>query len=1363
MIQIVIVPNPFEPHFKAIKNVERMYKLPVTAYYPEGMEDGIYALNGAVLDDPEHTYPPDGSQIVVSPHVAGGGFKKVFGFIAMIALTVYAGHVAAGLWGKALGSAFMAGEIGATLASGAILLIGGRLVSAISGKAQMPSMNLDYDRERSQTYSWDIPAPVQSEGNIMGVTYGECIPQPQVLTQHVESVGNKQYLNLLLCGGEGPVDEITNIRIGNNDIGNYTGVEMETRLGLNDQEPISFFNNTPIDHTVDLELGDVPIVQTTQSKKAKKIEITLAWPGGLYRMKDDGNMTNTTVKFTLSYRKHGDKDWIDANKQAKIDGTWSKTVSGKTYTVNSLSGVTVHPDAPIEVWTITPVFQTRNVTVQTAGGKKTVSEKYITYTVAGSVSGQTATIIGGTDYTQGIPYDNGKVKFTISGNSKATLETYTVDLSKTAATNEGLVETYAINNLEEAQYDVRVLLTSRDKSSRASSITRWNIMTTYNDGKYARPNKVLVGLRILATNQLSGGVPSVNWRQKRSTVYVWDPKTSVYVEKSAQNPIWAAYDILHQCHKLKNINTGEYEYVVDGVSKDRFTKYWEQWLEAAAYADEYVPIPEQVQSYYAGTIKKDDVEMERRFQFDAYYDTSQKRIKAAQKAADVGHAAIISHGDDIGIAVDKPGTMTQIFGEGRTTMSSVTGTFTSLDERARSVEITYNETQNDFKNTKFTVRSQAWEDSDQDNTADQTLFGVCRRSQAWREAVYTLAQNERQTQMLEFSADIDAMVSEYGDIIGWNHSISKIGKISGRVVSVDGSTVKLDKTTDVVAGTTYQIMFQLANDALVTRSIVAEETGTFDTFTVSTPFDADAVPQQYDNYALGDDEKAVKPFRITSITRTGDMTCSVKAIEYSEALYSDDLDFSKYPIIDYTPTTNWSEVTDLKAIEQTYQQRDGSVTSSIVVSWSMDFVDYSNSYVVSVKRGDGDFKEFYHGTAQRCVIPNVNTLETYTILVQVAKDVARTQGVTTKVYITGKDSPPPDVKRFDVVQSGTNMTAVIDEVDAPDIDYYEIRQGTTWEKSTLVGVFSGSKYVFPAVNNGTITYFCKARDRSGNYSENPAIAIVAVAGLPERNVIYEQDFAPDTWTMENMVETMDGAWRIRGKKILADYDLFFDIFGGEMLVMDNGTITLPTIDLGDGMIDPADYWIDSNGYYHIRYTKTVGDFDTFASMFGANLEYRELNYLFATGTKINVTASTVGNAKYVVEYRTSIDGENWGGWMPENVTQFQGRYVQVRVTCDSLDNIGNVYVRGISVTIDVPDTEEIIENVMLSKDAPTVITFKHSFKSIRSIAVYAQDLAGKQATVFIEDSNEKEVTISVVDDTGARMSGLVQKISVRGY
>ena len=1230
----------------------------------------------------------------------------------------------------------------------------------------MPSLSYE-DHQTTQTYGWDIPTPVQSEGNLLGVTYGECIPQPQILTQHVESVGNKQYLNLLLCGGEGPVDEITHIRIGNNDIGNYSGVQMETRLGTNDQEPISFFNNTPIDHSVDLELGDIPVIQTTQSKKATKLEITLSWPGGLFHMNDNGSYSNTTVKFSFLYRKHGTSDWLGASKTFSTSGQWNYTTSSekrtRRHTVNSLSDVSIYPAAVIETWTITPVFKTRQVQRRKRWRTVIVNETYITYDVSGSVSGYTGTAIGGTDYSQSVYYDNGKVRFRVCGNATASISIYYADYAKTAATNEPLVESYSIENLEPAQYDIRVLLTYRDKSSRASSITRWNIMTSYDDGKYARPNKVLIGLRIQATNQLSGGVPSVNWRQKRSTVYVWDPDTSAYVEKSAQNPIWAAYDILHQCHKLKNINTGEYEYVVDGVSKDRFTKYWEQWLEAAAYADEYVPVPGQVRSYYAGTISEDDIDMERRFQFDAFFDTSQKRIKAAQKAAEVGHAAIISHGDDIGIAVDKPGTMTQIFGEGRTTMSSVTGTFTSLDERARSVEITYNETQNDFKNTKFTVRSQAWEDSDQDNTADQTLFGVCRRSQAWREAVYTLAQNERQTQMLEFSADIDAMVSEYGDIIGWNHSISKIGKISGRVVSVDGSTVKLDKTTDVVAGTTYQIMFQLANDALVTRSIVAEETGTFDTFTVSTPFDADAVPQQYDNYALGDDEKAVKPFRITSITRTGDMTCSVKAIEYSEALYSDDLDFSKYPIIDYTPTTNWSEVTDLKAIEQTYQQRDGSVTSSIVVSWSMDFVDYSNSYVVSVKRGDGDFKEFYHGTAQRCVIPNVNTLETYTILVQVAKDVARTQGVTTKVYITGKDSPPPDVKRFDVVQSGTNMTAVIDEVDAPDIDYYEIRQGTTWEKSTLVGVFSGSKYVFPAVNNGTITYFCKARDRSGNYSENPAIAIVAVAGLPERNVIYEQDFAPDTWTRENMVETMGGAWRIRGKKILADYDLFFDIFGGEMLVMDNGTITLPTIDLGDGMIDPADYWIDSNGYYHIRYTKTVGDFDTFASMFGANLEYRELNYLFATGTKINVTASTVGNAKYVVEYRTSINGENWGGWMPENVTQFQGRYVQVRVTCDSLDNIGNVYVRGISVTIDVPDTEEIIENVMLSKDAPTVITFKHSFKSIRSIAVYAQDLAGKQATVFIEDSNEKEVTISVVDDTGARMSGLVQKISVRGY
>lgn len=76
-----------------------------------------------------------------------------------------------------------------------------------------------------------MPTIQTNEGGVIGETYGECIPAPQLLMEHVETVGNDQYLNLLLCGGYGPVDAIYDLRIGNTAIGNFQDVMIETRLG----------------------------------------------------------------------------------------------------------------------------------------------------------------------------------------------------------------------------------------------------------------------------------------------------------------------------------------------------------------------------------------------------------------------------------------------------------------------------------------------------------------------------------------------------------------------------------------------------------------------------------------------------------------------------------------------------------------------------------------------------------------------------------------------------------------------------------------------------------------------------------------------------------------------------------------------------------------------------------------------------------------------------------------------------------------------------------------------------------------------------------------------------------------------------
>ncbi len=199
-------------------------------------------------------------------------------------------------------------------------------------------------------------------------------------------------------------------------------------------------------------------------------------------------------------------------------------------------------------------------------------------------------------------------------------------VKETGNTNSALRRTYKIEGLDVGQYDIRVTLIDRDKSTRASSYTQWTLLTAYDDGIYSRPNKVLVALRILATNQLSGGTPQVTWRQRRETVSVYDPKRKTYVNKAADNPIWAAYDILHHARHLADPNTGAWKYIVDGVPHTAIDPYFDEWESAAAYADELI------ENQYG--------EKEKRFLFDAIFDTTNKRMEQAQKAATVGHAAM---------------------------------------------------------------------------------------------------------------------------------------------------------------------------------------------------------------------------------------------------------------------------------------------------------------------------------------------------------------------------------------------------------------------------------------------------------------------------------------------------------------------------------------------------------------------------------------------------------------------------------------------------------------------------------------------------------------------------------------------------
>lgn len=953
MIQVITIKNPFENR----REIRELYWTgkELTAYVDtKGMD--IF-MDGHIVDHPDKTIPLDGSQIICAPHIAGKGLKRILGFAAMIALTVYAGNVGGGLWAKA-GSFFAKGAIGATLASGAVMFLGGKLINSIF--PQDISTPKWQDTESSQSYGWDLPTPSTLAGNCIGETYGECIPAAQLLEQHVETVNNKQYLNLLYCGGYGPVDSIDKIRIDYTDIGNFTGVQLETRLGTNDQKPISFFHTTPLDQSVGLELDvNAPLVRTSDSALASSFEVTLEWPAGLYHINDDSNFGNATTKFRIEYRKSGADTW-------------------------------------------------------------TLDKEY----------------------------------------------------TETAATNEALRKSYQINGLEEGRYDVRVTLLSKPSSSRDQAMVQWTLLTSYNNGVYARPGKVLVAMRILATNQLSGGVPSVSWRQKRSNVWVYNPNESAYEQQPANNPIWAAYDIMHQCRYFKNINTGEMEFVHYGCSHENLDPYYEQWKDAADYAFEM--------------ITNENGEKEHRYEFDAFFDTAQKRITAAQKAAAVGHAVIIAHGRNYGIVVDRPGHISQIFGEGRTTVSSVKGSFTSKEDRARAVDVTYNDEHNDFKNTMMTVRSPLYnKDTGVDNTTQLTLFGVKRRSQAYREAVTALATSERQLQFIELQTDIDGIVAEYGDIVGYNHTVSRIGVASGRLASAMGSKVVLDKSVDLDPAKTYEIYVTLSDDMIVKRSVASVTTATKTTeLTVTVPFDDAQMPARFDNYAFGECDKSIKPFRIVSASRDGDMLVSLKLAEYDEAMYATELDYSKYPVIDYSNSLTIATITSLTAKEQT-RTIDQTTVPDVAVAWEISSAGSAPSdYVVQIKSRNSSYEERVSTKSTAYTFRSVRAGEDYDITVYCIYDAVTTSHETTSLHVHGTaytDNNASNLivmlvgKGFNLSWRGATGTAVA------GYNVYRGKYGMTMQQCDKVSAAqtATSCYV-PTQDAGQYVFYVESIDRDGN-------------------------------------------------------------------------------------------------------------------------------------------------------------------------------------------------------------------------------------------------------------------------------------------
>lgn len=299
----------------------------------------VVAIDGAVQEDTQAALErvlSAGQSVVFTAQPTGGGRggKNVFATVSMIALMVAAPQI--GAWGaqSILGSGayFNAGvqmfgvsTLGSLTASaigGAFTLGAGALVSAFTGTGAQSSAASASSSVEAESPSWsDAPNPLD-EGGCWPVIYGTAKIKPRALSWHKTYDGEKQYLHWMGAIADHAVDAIDEdlIEINGNPRSFYgDSVTVEQRLGALDQEPISFFNETISEKSVNMKLSTEYATARTDGNACQGLAVVLCWVAGLGYVSNDGSFTSSTAKLSIQRRKVGETgDWTDMGAAEEV-------------------------------------------------------------------------------------------------------------------------------------------------------------------------------------------------------------------------------------------------------------------------------------------------------------------------------------------------------------------------------------------------------------------------------------------------------------------------------------------------------------------------------------------------------------------------------------------------------------------------------------------------------------------------------------------------------------------------------------------------------------------------------------------------------------------------------------------------------------------------------------------------------------------------------------------------------------------------------------------------------------------------------------------------------------------------------------
>lgn len=928
-----------------------------------------------------------------------------------------------------------------------------------------------------------------------------------------------------------------------------------------------------------------------------------------------------------------------------------------------------------------------------------------------------------------------RIELQSNGGGYQTVVTDTVNGKSTSKYERA----YRVDLTGDGPWDIRVVrISPTETESRKQNRTFWESYTEIIDAKLRYPNSAMIASMVDSSQfdsvprrgydvkLLKIKIPSnATVRDNGSLEYtgVWDGDFQV---AWSSNPAWVFYDLItNSRYGLGNF-----------ISEDLVDKW--AIYQIGRYCDELVPDGK------GGT--------EPRFTCNVYFQQRAEAYKVLQDLASSFQGMVYWAEGIITASQDSPSDAVHLFTQANVIDGMFNYSGSSAKSRHTVALITWNDPEDMYRQKTEYVEDAEGIARYGIIETDVVAFGCTSQGQAHRVGKWLLYSERYQTDVISFKTGIEGAICRPGQIIKVADPMRAGFRRGGRIVSATDTVITVDQ--DIIVDPGSATLSVMMPDGTVEERPVAIGEGR--DITVSTPFSR--APTNPSVWIVSSNTIEAQWFRVTGIVEEEQGIFSINAVSHNP---------DKYALVEYGVELEPRNVSGLTVVPsapinlqivETLYAVGSDVRVKVTCAWNI--VSGASSYVVQYKRDNGNVIVLPETSSNEIEVLNADPGE-YTFTVYAVNSVGvRSSGSTASKTIRGRAAPPGSVENFSLMPLAG--VAYLSWDKAIDLDvliggsvrirYSPVTVDPQWRDAVdIVPALPGTatRVQAPLLEG---TYLAKFIDSSGVASSIEALIVTT---------------APAALTV-NVVETLTEHPTFAGaKQNMGILPLYDDGLGLASTVM---------IDSFLEMIDTIPSWdylggVELEGTYDFADTVDLGQI--FTSRLTANIKVTAVDVTDNIDQRteliddwLDLDGEYIDDVNAEIFLRSTLDDPNdidaeWTDWKRFFVGEYKARGYQFQLRAETAQASHNIVVNELSVTIDMPDRVEDIQDVVTAGSGATSITFTHAFKEPPAIGITMMNGASGDRYV-ITNRTATGFDIEILNSGGTTVSRTIDVLA-KGY